>query len=70
MKQETKDKIKKGIKYTLNAMNIINAILLVLIPIWNIPYGTQISDSLVGISGVISTYLLGQKAHSYYTEGE
>ena len=64
------DTFKKIVKYAVNTMNIINAILLVLIPIWNIPYGNEISATLIGVSGVLSTYLLGQKAVSYYTEGE
>lgn len=63
-------KIKKIAKYVVNTLNIVNAILLVLHPIWNIPYATQISASLIGISGVISTYLLGNKYHEYKTEGE
>lgn len=70
MKQETKNKIKKIAKYTLNTMNILNAFLLVLIPIWGIPYGEQISATLVGFGGVISTYLLGNKYYEYKTEGE
>lgn len=63
-------KVKKIAKYVVNIINFVNAILVVLIPIWNIPYEHEISASLVGISGVISTYLLGQKIVSYYTEGE
>lgn len=53
---------KKIAKYTVNIMNFANAVLLVLIPIWNIPYGEKISTTLVGIAGVISVYLLGDKA--------
>lgn len=53
---------KKIVKYTLNIINVINAIfVMVLIPIWNIPYGDKISATLIGLSGVISTYLLGGK---------
>lgn len=64
------EKVKKIAKYGVNIINFVNAILVVLIPIWNIPYGHEISSSLIGVSGVISTYLLGQKVYNYYTEGE
>ena len=64
------ERLKKIAKYVVNTINIINAILLVLIPIWNIPYGQEISATLIGISGVISTYLLGNKYYEYKTEGE
>lgn len=53
---------KKIAKYILNTINFANAILLVLIPIWNIPIGDKISATLIGISGVISGCLLGDKA--------
>lgn len=53
---------KKIAKYTLNTINFANAILLVLIPIWNIPMGDKVSATLIGIAGVISAYLLGDKA--------
>lgn len=56
------EKLKTISKYALNVINVLNALLLVLIPIWNIPMGDKISATLVGISGVISTYLLGNKA--------
>lgn len=52
---------KKIAKYTLNTINFVNAILLALDPIWNIPMGDKISATLVGIAGVISVYLLGDK---------
>lgn len=64
------ERIKKITKYVVNTLNIINAILLVLIPIWNIPYGNEISATIIGISGVLSTYLLGQKYVEYHTEGD
>jgi hypothetical protein len=52
---------KKIAKYVLNTINFVNAILLVLDPIWNIPMVDKISATLVGIAGVISAYLLGNK---------
>lgn len=61
------EKFKKIMKYTVNIINFCNAILIGLTPIWNIPYGKEISDSLIIIAGAISVYLLGQKA---LTKGE
>lgn len=58
------EKFKKIMKYAVNIINFANAILIGLTPIWNIPYGKEISDSLIIISGAISVYLLGQKALS------
>jgi len=55
------NKFKKIMKYVVNGINFANAILIVLIPIWNIPYGDEISKTLIGISGAISVYLLGQQ---------
>ena len=58
------EKFKKIMKYVVNIINFSNAILIGLTPIWNIPYGKEISDSLIIIAGAISVYLLGQKALS------
>lgn len=55
-------KVKKIAKYVSNILCIINALILVLDPIWNIPYADKISASIVGIVGVIGTYLLSDKA--------
>lgn len=54
--------VKKVSKYILNVLNIINALLLGLIPIWNIPMGDKLTATICVITGVISTYLLGDKA--------
>ena len=56
------EKIKKIAKYTTNFLAIINALILGLEPIWNIPYADKISATITVIIGVIGTYLLGQKA--------
>ena len=56
------EKVKKIAKYTTNILAIINALLLGLEPIWNIPYADKISATITVIIGVIGTYLLGQKA--------
>lgn len=55
------EKFKKIMKYTCNILAFINAVLIGLTPIWNIPYGKEISDSISIIIGAIATYLLGQK---------
>ena len=56
--------IKKIAKYATNILAIINALLVGLAPIWNIPYADKISDTLIVVMAVIGTYLLGDKAVS------
>jgi len=53
-------KVKKISKYVVNSMNMINAIILVLSPIygWDL---SIVSKTLVGLAGVISLYLVGGK---------
>ena len=55
------EKIKKIAKYTTNILAIINAFILGLNPIWNIPYATKISETIIVVIGVIGVYLLGSK---------
>lgn len=55
-------KIKKISKYITNILAIINALIIGLDPIWNIPYANKISETIIVIIGIISTYLLGDKA--------
>ncbi len=56
--------IKKISKYTLNILTILNALILGINAVEGItiPYCTQITGVIAVIMGVISTYLLGQKA--------
>ena len=61
-KENKMDKFKKIMKYVVNGLNFLNAILIGITPIWNIPYGDQISKTFIVIAGAISVYLLGQKA--------
>lgn len=61
-----KKKIKKIVKYVVNILNLANFIIMGLTPIWNIPCGKEISDTLIVITAGISTYLLGSKAKEYY----
>lgn len=60
------DKVKKISKYIVNTLNIINALLLGINSVEgiSIPYTTQISGVILVVCGVISTYLLGDKAYS------
>jgi uncharacterized membrane protein len=55
-------KIKTISKYATNILAIINALLIGLNPIWNIPYCDKITDTIAVIIAVIGTYLLGDKA--------
>lgn len=54
------EKIKKIAKYTVNALNMINALILVLSPIWGWQLDA-ISKTIIGIAGVISAYLVSGK---------
>ena len=55
-------KVKKVSKYVLNILTIVNALLVGLNPIWNIPMADKIIATISVIMAVISTYLLGNKA--------
>ncbi len=63
------EKIKKISKYVLNSLTIINALLIGLEPIWNIPYADKTIATVSVLMAVISTYLLGNKALSV-TKGD
>ena len=49
------EKVKTISKYATNILCVINALILVLDPIWGIPYADKISATIVGIVGVIGT---------------
>lgn len=55
------DKVKQIAKYVLNALTIINALLIGLAPIWDIP-ADRVIQTISVVMAVISTYLLGNKA--------
>jgi hypothetical protein len=55
-------KVKTIAKYATNILAIINALLIGLMPIWNIPYADKITDTISVVIAVIGTYLLGNKA--------
>lgn len=54
------NKIKKISKYVVNALNMINALILALSPIWNW-HLDNISKTIIAITGVISLYLVSGK---------
>lgn len=55
------EKVKQIAKYILNALTIINALLIGLAPIWDIP-ADKVIQTISVVMAVISTYLLGNKA--------
>lgn len=55
--------LKKAAKYTMNILAIINALLIGILPIWNIN-GDKITNTIAVVISVISVYLLGDKALS------
>lgn len=55
------DKVKKIAKYVTNILAIINALLVGLDPIWNIPFADKVSETIIVVMAVIGTYLLGTK---------
>lgn len=58
------EKVKKIAKYTTNVLAIISALVAGINAVDGIvvPYAVQIVQVIAVIQGVISTYLLGQKA--------
>jgi hypothetical protein len=54
------EKVRKISKYVVNALNMINALILVLSPIWGWELDS-ISKTIIAIAGVISTYLVSGK---------
>lgn len=59
----TKEKIKKVAKYVVNTLNMVDMLLLGLAKIWNWEI-TNISATIIVITGVISLYLVGGKLFS------
>ena len=58
------DKIKKIAKYTINILAIVSALVAGINAVdgITIPHAIQIVQVIAVVNGVISTYLLGQKA--------
>lgn len=57
------NKVKKISKYVVNFLNMINALILALSPIWNW-HLDNISKTIVAITGIISLYLVSGKLFS------
>ena len=55
------EKFKKISKYVLNALTILNALIIGIAPIWNIN-ADKVTNTIAVVIAVISTYLLGNKA--------
>lgn len=69
-KKESKiNRIKKISKYVVNFLNMINMLILVLSPIWGWDL-SLIEKTIVGITGVISSYLVGGKLFDTKEEKE
>jgi hypothetical protein len=54
------EKVKTIAKYVVNILAIVNALLVGILPIWNVN-GDQVTDTIAVIIAVLSTYLLGNK---------
>ena len=54
------EKLKKIFKYVVNALNMINALILGLAQIWNWQID-KISATIIVVAGIISLYLVGGK---------
>lgn len=57
------EKVKKISKYVVNGLNMINALILALSPIWNW-HLDNVSKTIVAITGIISLYLVSGKLFS------
>lgn len=64
-----KKKIKKISKYILNSLNMINAILVGLAPIWGFN-PDKIVQTIVVLTAIISTYLISGKLFSLKKDEE
>ena len=62
-------KVKKISKYVVNGLNMINALILALSPIWNW-HLDNISKTIIAITGVISLYLVSGKLFELKDEEE
>lgn len=55
------EKVKKIAKYTTNILTFLGLMIQVLDPIWGIPFADKIIATIVGVTGVIGGYLIGDK---------
>lgn len=57
------EKVRKIAKYVVNTLNMINALIIALSPIWNW-HLDNISKTIIAIAGIISLYLVSGKLFS------
>lgn len=60
-------KFKKIVKYVLNILAIINALIIGIAPIWGYN-ADKITNTIAVVIAVLSTYLLGQKFNKEMTK--
>lgn len=65
----TLEKIKKISKYFVNTLNMINALILALSPIWDWHFD-NITKTIIAIAGVISLYLVSGKLFNLGEDNE
>ena len=63
------EKVKKISKYVVNGLNMVNALILALSPIWDW-HLDNISKTIIAITGVISLYLVSGKLFDTKEETE
>ena len=56
-------KLKKVVKYGLNILAIINALIIGIAPIWGLN-ADKITNTIAVVIAVLSTYLLGNKTYT------
>ena len=61
------EKVRKISKYVVNGLNMINALILALSPIWDW-HLDNITKTIVAITGIISLYLVSGKLFSLEDE--
>lgn len=57
------EKAKKISKYVVNGLNMVNALILALSPIWNW-HLDKVSNTIIAVTGIISLYLVSGKLFS------
>lgn len=63
------EKVKKISKYVVNGLNMANALILALSPIWDW-HLDNITKTIIAITGVISLYLVSGKLFSLEDEND
>lgn len=61
-------KVKKISKYIVNGLNMVNALILALSPIWNW-HLDKVSNTIIAVAGIISLYLVSGKLFTMEDDG-